>query len=55
MAGTFALYQMDDGGFVLTTDVEGRGVEQRVVPGKMVRLVTSGPFAKMFGNLFGGS
>lgn len=55
MAGTFALYQTPDGGFMLVTDIPGRGIEKRHVPGKMVRLVTSGVGAKMFGNLFGGN
>lgn len=54
LAGTFAVYQTPDGGFVLVTDIPGRGQETKVIPGKMVRLVTSGVGSKMFGSLFGG-
>lgn len=53
LAGTFAVYQTPDGGFALITDIPGRGEERRVVSGKMVKLVTSGFGAKMFGNLLG--
>jgi hypothetical protein len=55
LAGTFAVYQAPDGGIVLVTEIPGRGVERRVVPGKVIRLATSGVGAKMFGSLFGGA
>jgi len=53
LAGTFALYQSPDGGFVLVTDIPGRGVEQKIIPGKVVKLITSGVGARMFGSIFG--
>lgn len=53
IAGTFAVYATADGGFCLVTEIPGRGVEQRVISGRMVRMVTSGPASKMFGGLFG--
>jgi hypothetical protein len=54
LAGTFALYHAPDGGLVLVTDVPGRGVETRHVPGKVLRFVMHGPGSKIFGRLFGG-
>lgn len=53
LAGTFALYETPDGGMCLVTEVPGRGVEQRIVPGKLVRLVTSGKGLGMFGKMLG--
>lgn len=53
MAGTFAVYETPDGGFVLVTEIPGRGVEQRVISGKLVRMVTSGKGAGMLGRIFG--
>lgn len=53
LAGTFALYETPDGGFCLVTDVPGRGVEQRIVSGKLVRMLTSGKGAGMLGKMFG--
>lgn len=53
LAGTFAIYPTPDGGFALVTDIIGRGQERRIVSGKMVKLVTSGIGARMFGGLFG--
>ena len=52
VAGTFAIYATPDGGYCLVTDIPGRGVEQRVISGKMVRFAM-GPGARMLGNLFG--
>lgn len=54
LAGTFAVYATPDGGILLVTEIPGRGIERRAVPGKVVRLATSGVGAKMFGNMFGG-
>jgi hypothetical protein len=54
IAGTFAVYQADDGGFVVVTDVAGRGVERRSISGRVIRMVTSGPLARTFSGIFGG-
>ena len=56
-AGTFAIYATPDGGLVLVTDVEGRGVEQRAFPAAMVKMLTGtggGPLGKMARKMFGG-
>lgn len=48
LAGTFALYDTPDGGYVLVTDIPGRGVEHRTFAGKLVRLMT-GRMGRLFG------
>jgi hypothetical protein len=54
IAGTFALYPSPDGGFVLVTDVQGRGVERRAIPAALVRMASGdGMLSKLFGR-FGG-
>lgn len=53
LAGTFAIYETPDGGYVLVTDTPNRGVERKILPGKLIRLVTRGPGASMFGRIFG--
>jgi hypothetical protein len=53
LAGTFAIYETPDGGYVLVTDTPSRGIERKMIPGKLVRLVTRGPGASMFGRIFG--
>jgi hypothetical protein len=54
LAGTFAIYQLDDGGFLLVTETPDRGVDRKLIPGKLIRLFSKGPGAKLFGQLFGG-
>lgn len=53
-AGTFALYPTGDGGLVLVTDVEGRGVERRAVPGALLRMMGAGKMGRLMSGLFGG-
>lgn len=55
LAGTFAIYQHTDGGFVLVADTDGT-VTRRHIPGAMVRMLTGGGmFAKKFSGIFGGT
>lgn len=54
LAGTFALYSAASGAVVMVTEIPGRGVEQRDMPSKMVKLAIAamsgkGPLGKLFG------
>ena len=54
IAGTFAIYPRPDGGLELVTDVEGRGIERKTIPGALVKMVMSGkgPVGGMLGKMF---
>lgn len=52
LAGTFAIYETPDGGYLLVTETD-RGIDRKHIPGKLIRLATKGPMSKMFGGLFG--
>jgi hypothetical protein len=56
MAGTFALYETPNGGVMLVTDVEGRGVERREFPPALVKLAMGGggPMGRTMRKMFGG-
>lgn len=55
LAGTFVIYATPDGGYVLVTDVEGRGIERKVIPAALVRLAQGGgPFGRHLSAMFGG-
>lgn len=55
LAGTFAMYSAPDGSIVIVTDCPGRGVEQRAVPGQVVRLALNAAAGKgaLLGKMFG--
>lgn len=56
LAGTFAMYSAPDGSIVIITEIPGRGVERRDVPGNFVRLAlgaAAGKGAGMLGKMFG--
>lgn len=55
IAGTFALYQTPDGGMILVTDVKDRGVEQKIIPPALVKMVMGGggPMGKLARKMFG--
>lgn len=47
VAGSFALYPGPRGELVLVTDIPGRGVERKVFPRALVKMMMSGPLAAM--------
>jgi hypothetical protein len=49
IAGTFAIYEDGDGGFVLVTDT-GEGPQRKHIPSAIIKLVTrTGALGKLFG------
>lgn len=55
VAGTFAIYDASDGGYVLVTQTDQETEPmRRHIPGKVVRLATGGMLGKQFSALFGG-
>lgn len=57
LAGTFAIYPTPEGGIVLVTDVEGRGIERRSIPAGVVKMLNGGggPVGGMLRKMFGDS
>ncbi len=55
MAGTFALYEHESGGIVLVTDIAGRGVETKMIPAMIVKMVQGGggPMGATLRKMFG--
>lgn len=55
LCGTFAMYSAPDGSIVIVTECPGRGVEQRAVPGHVVRLALGAAAGKggVLGRMFG--
>lgn len=55
LAGTFAMYSAPDGSIVIVTEMPDRGVEQRAVPGQLVRMALNAAMGKgaLVGKLFG--
>jgi hypothetical protein len=47
IAGSFAIYPGPRGELVLVTDIPGRGIERKVFPRALVKLMMSGPLAAM--------
>lgn len=55
IGGTFAIYTAGEGGLVMVTDVDGRGVEKRKIPRAVVEIFQGkGPMGKMAARMFGG-
>ncbi len=53
--GAFAIYVKDDGGMIMGTDIEGRGIEYHSVPAKLVKMMTGNtPIAKLLRKTFSG-
>lgn len=49
LAGTFAIYQDGEGGFVLVTDT-GTGPERKHIPGALIKMaLRAGALGKIFG------
>jgi hypothetical protein len=42
LAGTFALYEDGQGGFVLVTDTEDHGEQRKHIPAALVKMATGG-------------
>lgn len=53
-AGTFAIYEDGQGGYVLVTDMPGSGVQRKHIPAALVKLVTGGGvLSRRLGAIFG--
>lgn len=49
LAGTFALYDDLNGGYVLVTETPDHGIVKKSIPGMLVKLMRGGPIGKFFG------
>ncbi len=54
IAGTFALYEDGEGGFVLVTQTDKHGIDRKHIPKALVKMATGGGIiGRKFGGLFG--
>ncbi len=54
IAGTFALYEDGEGGFVLVTQTERHGIDRKHIPKALVKMATGGGIlGRRLGSLFG--
>jgi hypothetical protein len=54
MAGSFGIYDDGGGGYWLMVKLDGQDeVQRKHIPAKLIKLASSGPFARMAGGLFG--